>query len=265
MRRNAFTLIELLVVIAVIVLLIAILVPSLMQAKSLAMQTVCGVNLRHLMVGQDLYAAGNNERYAGPYLWVTITNDPRDINVVRKGLLYKYMSGQDAAYYCPAARKVLSGMDDFAYTYTMNHILGPWMRPDDGGVWNTQPFSWSWSPEKRQSDIKRHGGVLGFSEENNYTIDGWSGYSLNDGAMLSAFLNTPENSEGKPYPTLRRSSYDCLGTIHKRKGLDVGVVNASFTDEHVELVNYKGRFAAYDTTFTNTQGYCLDWSPWPGK
>jgi prepilin-type N-terminal cleavage/methylation domain-containing protein len=264
MRHRAFTLIELLVVVAVIVLLIAILVPSLMQAKAVAMQTVCGVNLRHLMVGQDLYAAGNNDRYAGPYLWIIINDDPRDISVVRKGLLYKYMSGQDAAYYCPTARRVLSGMSDYAYTYTMNTILGPWMRPDDNGVWTPQPFSWSWSPEKRQSDIKRHGGVLAFSEENNFAMDTWSNYSLNDGALGAAFLYPP-GTGGQPYPTLRRSPVDCIGTIHKRKAPDVGVANASFTDEHVELVNYKGRFPAYDTTFTNTQGYCFDWSPWPGK
>ena len=56
MKRRAFTLIELLVVIAIIALLMAILMPSLRQAKELARRAVCMTNLHNIYnaaVGYD--------------------------------------------------------------------------------------------------------------------------------------------------------------------------------------------------------------------
>ncbi|KKK93452.1 hypothetical protein LCGC14_2692750, partial [marine sediment metagenome] len=56
-RRNqlGFTLVELLVVISVIVLLVAILLPSLNKARQLAKRTVCAATLRSLGTAGTLY------------------------------------------------------------------------------------------------------------------------------------------------------------------------------------------------------------------
>ncbi len=60
-KRRGFTLIELLVVVAIIALLIAILLPSLGRAKTLAKRTICLTNLRMIGVGTRAYASGNED------------------------------------------------------------------------------------------------------------------------------------------------------------------------------------------------------------
>ena len=63
---RGFTLIELLVVVAIIAVLVALLLPALGQARTLARSAVCMANLRQLGLVFDQYAADNNDRL--PYL-----------------------------------------------------------------------------------------------------------------------------------------------------------------------------------------------------
>ncbi len=74
MRKRAFTLIELLVVIAIISLLVAILMPSLQQAKCLATIAACAVPLRSIGLGIHMYIADYNE-------WLPVTADPSGITM----------------------------------------------------------------------------------------------------------------------------------------------------------------------------------------
>jgi len=67
---DGFTLIELLVVIAILVMLLAILAPSLKQARELARQTVCATNVRSLGTTFHLYAA-ENQQWLPRYLYGT--------------------------------------------------------------------------------------------------------------------------------------------------------------------------------------------------
>lgn len=61
MIRSAFTLIELLVVIAIISLLMAILVPTMTQAKERTRRIVCLNNIHSFIVGIQMYASQNND------------------------------------------------------------------------------------------------------------------------------------------------------------------------------------------------------------
>ena len=63
MKRKGFTLIELLVVIAIIAMLMAILVPALAKARSLAQQLLCATNLRGIGSAMALYAHEHEEEY----------------------------------------------------------------------------------------------------------------------------------------------------------------------------------------------------------
>lgn len=67
-RRNAFTLIELLVVVAVIVLLIAMLVPSLARARDQAKSTVCLSNLHQIGVAESGYLTEYDNRILSGYV-----------------------------------------------------------------------------------------------------------------------------------------------------------------------------------------------------
>ena len=59
-NRSGFTLVELLVVIAIIVILAAILLPALAQAKWMAKNTVCKNHVRQLVLGLNLYVTDHS-------------------------------------------------------------------------------------------------------------------------------------------------------------------------------------------------------------
>lgn len=63
---NGFTLIELLVVVSIIALLVAILLPSLEDARRQAKVLVCATNLHNIGTGLAVYVEANNGRYPPP-------------------------------------------------------------------------------------------------------------------------------------------------------------------------------------------------------
>lgn len=74
---RAFTLIELLVVVAIIALLIAILLPSLGQARTRALKLTCSANLRSWGTAVNTNAAEFN----GRYMWTALSAGALPLNI----------------------------------------------------------------------------------------------------------------------------------------------------------------------------------------
>jgi prepilin-type processing-associated H-X9-DG protein/prepilin-type N-terminal cleavage/methylation domain-containing protein len=74
MRFRAFSLVELLVVIGVIAILIALLLPSLSQARASANSIACLSNLRQMGMAAQMYCNANNGSY--PVAYWTVSQPP---------------------------------------------------------------------------------------------------------------------------------------------------------------------------------------------
>jgi len=71
-RRHAFTLLELLVVVSLIVLLVAMLLPALGNARFEARNTVCFSNQKQIFDGCVAYAMDHDRRYPSYPTWSTL-------------------------------------------------------------------------------------------------------------------------------------------------------------------------------------------------
>jgi len=76
-NKKAFTLVELLVVIAIIALLMGILMPALVAARSQGKAVVCRSNLRQLVLANTGYAGENDGSYVPAALDIMNTNNHR--------------------------------------------------------------------------------------------------------------------------------------------------------------------------------------------
>ena len=141
MRERGFTLIELLVVIAIISLLVALLMPSLQQAKQRALAVNCMMNLRGLGQAMEMYA-GETEYYPGGHTWAGIA-----AWIVWPSRLRVYTGGTEM-FYCPVAEpesrwqaKFGSGLPA-GYGYAAGEVrLVPWDRFSYGyNNWGSADF-----------------------------------------------------------------------------------------------------------------------------
>lgn len=76
-RQSGFTLVELLVVIGIITILISLLLPSLIRARSQANTVVCASNLRQIYIAETMYA--------GDYGYYTAAETSDAVNITKNG------------------------------------------------------------------------------------------------------------------------------------------------------------------------------------
>ena len=125
-RLLGFTLIELLVVIAIIALLVAILLPSLQNARELSRQARCKTNLKNVGTGLNMYFADYSE-WQPPYCVNTFTDpaffqdpsvnrDPWGSNSSGQGTVIRHYWSDRLAQYCDSSfvRSEKTGVHEYA-------------------------------------------------------------------------------------------------------------------------------------------------------
>jgi prepilin-type N-terminal cleavage/methylation domain-containing protein/prepilin-type processing-associated H-X9-DG protein len=233
MKKRAFTLIELLVVIAIIAVLMGILMPALSKVRKQGRFIVCKSNLKQYGVGGRMYMDDNDDKFPNPQTWLFregssgggIMNecDWHDARRIADGGLWYYLKNMDV-HMCPTFYTLAKSMGgdhpgnhdasipiDPQYSYSMNVYCGG---SETGAV-------------KKSAEIKHPSKVVFFSEENLWTIEGYSVYALNNNILW-----------------VRETAFDCLGSYHQTRGSDwnSGVANIVFVDGSVDVGRYEDSY-----------------------
>jgi len=131
--QRAFTLLEILVVISIIMILAALLLPTLSSAKAKGKQISCMNNLKQLGLGFQMYAADNEGRLPentpvgpGNNPWVLgnmkYPGDATNVSLIKQNKLFPY-ANHLGTYHCPADLS-RTGSSLRVRSYSMNGWMG---------------------------------------------------------------------------------------------------------------------------------------------
>ncbi len=236
-RPRGFTLIELLVVISIVVLLIALLLPSLRKARNQARAVVCQTNLKQWGTTIALYAESNegqipNDREVSE-LWFLRGSYLRN-DEPNKPPVYHHVSTERIAL-CPMAGK--SGDSGFVImspSWRINGVLGSTFR-----AWEMRnpgrPFRCSYGFNKYLFRT-----YYSFSPEHTRRLNQWP--------MNTSFIKCRSKVPGL---------LDC--TFY---GAQFGSENREPPKYGPQSINYRGKFASFLINRHNAHinGLFLDWS-----
>ncbi|HPD29824.1 MAG TPA: prepilin-type N-terminal cleavage/methylation domain-containing protein [Phycisphaerae bacterium] len=144
---RAFTLIEVLVVISIIGYLIALLLPSLSNARELSRSAVCAHNQHQLAVAATAYTVANADWMNPIEDWWPSSTDPDRVEVTFRVILFPYAGRSQHVFDCPAERMYIysdgfsqadedrtrslngpttSDRERYPYIYGIKHPLERW-------------------------------------------------------------------------------------------------------------------------------------------
>jgi len=218
MAKRGFTLIELLVVISIIALLMAILMPALSKARDQGRTITCRANLKQYGIALRMYLDENRQYFPDANRWLQSgSHDWVRKGEMPTGVFWPYVKDLDV-HMCPKFAQWAkdSTYADTAVSYVMNSYVGK-----GGSIWS----NWLGSDVKgvsKETEVHNPARVLVFTEENTWTI---SGYSI-------APFNDTHFTVGN-----RVRQIDNYATYHNAPGdRDRGAANLVFVDGHVDLL-----------------------------
>ena len=194
--RPGFTLVELLVVIAIIALLLSILTPSLMKAKSLAKRIECAANLRQVYLAVNLYLNANDNTYpsaddpvsTSPFYWLWMGRGWRSF-------VEPYLDGgidvnNPSVLLCPGDPSESGKYESTSYAYSMAFYHSPEQIDSMNGVDDTYKNPRPSIPQKSLSVADPAGKIL-IAEwfSNHQPIDNEKGWWSWDGTRNYLFAD----------------------------------------------------------------------------
>ncbi|MBI1368513.1 MAG: prepilin-type N-terminal cleavage/methylation domain-containing protein [Planctomycetes bacterium] len=234
MKKAAFTLIELMVVVAIILVLVAILLPTLENAKEVAALTVCAANQRQLVMSNQMYASDNHGLYPPFRMAITLNwkgevdgSDGPGITRLDQSLLWPYFRSAGVLM-CPIFKALTN--DDAIRAYSMNWNIGstpPMTDNDNEGIGSL-------------TKVRRPAELCMFSEENPWAHPAYSGVGINDADLVVRTWPTQDTLATYHLPRYERYAQgEPAGFLptHQDQLLDTGVANVGFVDGHVATAN----------------------------
>ena len=218
-KESGFTLIELLVVIAIIALLMGILMPALSRVKEQARTITCRSNLNQYGIGMRMYLDENDYFFPETSKWMSSTTSGYiRVGQTPDGQLWPYIKALDA-HMCArfAHYKKGTNEEDTAVSYVLNSYVG---RGKGASIWSNW-LGAGVTGVSKESEVYNAARVISFTEENPWTIEGYSVYPFND-----------------THFTVGDSTrlIDNYATFHNDPGdRDYGGANIVFIDGHADL------------------------------
>lgn len=243
-----FTLIELLVVIAIIVILAALVLPTLSATKDRARRTTCLNNLHQINIGIHMYADDSNDTSPTPGASAAKTNFATLYSGYKK-LTKDYVgstrasSPQDKLFGCPS---------DTFYPSCVTNPFTPWHYVHDS-LHNQSILDYSsYAFNGGDNSIRTNAGVV-------FVRLGLSNAKLTDIINPSRTVLVAEASAGGPWSWHEPSSRLLFSNAKNM---------VSFVDGHVSYIEiywdstpYPNGYVAFANRYNPPPGYDYKWSP----
>ena len=200
--RLGFTLVELLVVIAIIALLLSILTPSLLKAKSMAMRLKCAHNLKQINLAVNLYLNANDNTYPCAHDPVSkiVSTDPNDYYWLWMGRGWRFFvephlggnidANNPSVLFCPTDLAAREKYESTSYAYSMAFYHSPQQIDNMSTVEDTYTNPQLSIPQKSFSVANPSGKILiGEWLSNHSQIDDDKGWWCWEGARNYLFAD----------------------------------------------------------------------------